>query len=820
MNYSIFEIARIVSGDLIQNGNPIPIHRLSTDSRNNDTQADTLFVAISGKQHNGHDYLPELYQSGIRSFLIEKEQKMPEDCSMILVKNSFEALQLLATHHRQQYQIPVIGVTGSNGKTIIKEWLYQLLREDYFIVRNPKSYNSQLGVPLSVLLMDEQHELGIFEAGISQKEEMEKLENILQPEIGILSNIGAAHSENFSSREEQLREKLKLFSRSKKIIFCADDFQIKSGVEKFLPAVEKLSWSRKKDAYLHVENIIIEQNSTLIHCNFQNQGIAIRIPFVDQASIENSIHCLVLCLSFQIDHGLIKKRFEALTPIEMRLELLNGINDCLLVNDTYNSDFNSLQIALDFLNHHGNNKSKTLILSDILQDKSDHDQLYSNVAELLEQNRIERIIGIGPQLYLHRAKFSGGAQFYESSEQFIQDFKNVDFKNELILLKGARLFHFEKITELLQEKAHETVMEINLNAISSNLAYFRSKLKPGTKIMAMVKAFSYGSGSAEIAKTLAFNRADYLAVAYADEGIELRNAGVNLPILVMNPERKSLMKLLRYHLEPEIYSFKILHEVLKSLEEIHYESQFPIHLKIDTGMHRLGFDPDEIVKLAEQLKSTKKIKVRSVFTHLASSDVPEQDGFTKEQLNKFEKCCNTLEDELEYHFMKHSLNSTGILRFPAAQMEMVRLGLGLYGISEDAEAKKELIPVSTLRTLISQIKIVYKGESVGYSQAGKIERKSVIATLPIGYADGYSRKFGLGNAYVLIHGKKAPTVGQICMDMCMVDITDIPEAQEGDAVLVFGKELPVEILAEKAGTISYEILSAVSGRVKRIYTRE
>ena len=820
MNYSIHEINTAVKGELIQNGCTQPIHRISTDSRNSDAQKDTLFIAISGKQHNGHHYLNELYQEGIRHFLVEEKTKLPDDCSIILVNNSLKALQEFAAYHRKKYTFPIVGITGSNGKTSIKEWLYQLLREDFYIVRNPKSYNSQLGVALSVLLIDQQHELGIFEAGISQVGEMQLLEPILQPETGILTNIGAAHSENFSSRDEQLREKLKLFLNSKKLIYCSDDFQIKKGIEKFLPQIQKLDWSHKEGSFLQVLSITTEKNSTLINTQYKNQALEFRIPFIDQAAVENAIHCLVYCLDLGINPEILVHRFAALTPIAMRLELLNGINDTVLINDTYNSDINSLKIALDFLNHQKSGKNKTIILSDILQDKSDHAQLYEQVAELIHQNNINRIIGIGEKIASHKNNFKIEQKFYSTTEEFLSDFKNLEFKNEMILLKGARLFHFEKITELLQEKAHETVLEINLNALSSNLAYYRSKLKPGTKIMAMVKAFSYGSGSAEIAKTLEFNRADYLAVAYTDEGITLRNAGINLPIMVMNPEKKSLIKMIRYRLEPEIYSFKILNELIFSLKEFQFDKPFGIHLKLDTGMNRLGFEEEELIQLCEIIKSNTVLKVKSVFTHLAGTDENELDSFSNEQLRKFESISIQLEDELGYRFIKHALNSAGISRFTSAQMDMVRLGIGLYGIGVTEEDKRELIPVSTLRTLISQIKTVYGGETVGYGRKGKIEKQTKIATVPVGYADGFVRAFGNGNGYMLIHGKKAKVVGNVCMDMCMLDISEIPEAQEGDEVLIFGRELSVEVLAKLIGTIPYEILSSVSGRVKRIYTRE
>jgi alanine racemase len=798
------------------------IEHLLTDSRKVIHADKSLFFALIGQRHNGHKFIKELYDKGVRNFVLsDKSISIPENCNVLFVENTLNALQELATYHRKQFNLPVIAITGSNGKTVVKEWLYQLLKEDKNIVRSPKSYNSQIGVPLSVWQISNEHELGIFEAGISTPGEMEKLQNIIQPDISIFTNIGEAHAENFTGLEQKISEKIKLFTTSQILIYCKDYSLIHNAVKSSYPNKKTVVWSKKSNADLQIAKIEKRTNGCFIQGIYKNHFTEITIPFSDDASIENAINCWVCLLYLGLSEEIISERMQQLSPIEMRLELKEGINNCSIVNDSYSSDIISLNIALDFICQQKQHEKRTVIFSDILQSGKNEEALYKEVALMLEQRNITRLIGIGEAISRQKNLFKQESWFYKNTEEFIRHFNHTLFQNEVILLKGARTFGFEQIVKHLQQKAHETVMEINLNAIINNYNYFKSKLKPETKLMVMVKAFSYGSGSFEIANILQFHHADYLAVAYADEGIELRKAGITLPIMVMNPELHSYDSMIKYQLEPEIFSFRVLHLFAEALQRNRHiiSSPFPIHIKLDTGMHRLGFVEEDLNELIMRLKNNKQLKIKSVFSHLAGSDESSLDDFTLYQINLFKKMSAEIQAHVNYPIIRHILNSAGISRFPEAQFEMVRLGIGLHGIGANEYEQSFLQHVSKLKTTISQIKHIKQGETVGYGRKGIATKNITIATVPIGYADGYNRKLSNGVGYMLVNGEKAPVIGNVCMDMCMLDVTGI-NCKEGDEVIVFGEELPVTIIAEQLNTIPYEILTSISRRVKRIYFQE
>jgi alanine racemase len=828
LTYTISDISRILGAAQTLISNDGPVRSLLIDSRNLTHTDGVLFFAIKGERHDAHEFLPGIYGKGIRNFVVNElpgnaEIEFP-DANFVVVNNTLEALHRLAAHHRKQFTYPVMAITGSNGKTIVKEWLWQLLRDDYSIVRSPKSYNSQVGVPLSVWQMEPSHQLAIFEAGISRLGEMEKLEAILKPDLAILTNIGTAHDENFSGKDQKIDEKIKLLKNAATIICCKDDALVFSKIAEAATNNKIVSWSRKTKAYLQIARVTKEKNETIIQGIANNHFCSIRIPFTDDASVENAIHCWTVLLHLGISDETIASRMQQLMPVAMRLELKEGVNNCSVINDSYNSDLGSLSVALDFLNQQQQYPKRTLILSDILQSGKNGKELYSEVAQLIKGKGVHRLIGVGEAISGMADVFGEMEKsFYVSTADFLAEYHNGLFHNETILLKGARVFGFEAISKVLQQKAHETVLEIDLNALVHNLNYIKSRLNPGTKLMAMVKAFSYGSGSFEIANVLQFHRVDYLAVAYADEGIELRKAGITIPIMVMNPEEQSYDAMIRYNLEPEVFSFRILQlfdEAAKRYRMRHPDqAPVAVHVKFDTGMRRLGFDENELNELIVRLQNSRDLVIRSVFSHLAASDEPEHDEFTRKQVKLFIAMSDELRKHFTYPIYRHILNSAGILRFPDAQLEMVRLGIGLYGIAATPEEQKNLKNVSTLKTTISQLKNIPKGETIGYSRKGIAKENMRIATVPIGYADGLSRKLSNGLGKMFLNGKAVPIVGNVCMDMCMLDVSGV-NCAEGDEVIVFGTDQPITDLANDMGTIAYEVLTNVSRRVKRIYFQE
>ncbi len=827
--YNIINIVKKLSYTFLnQKTFDYKIEQLLFDSRQLLSPSMTLFFALKTSKNDGHKFITDLYQKGVKNFVISTPIDLEpyQGANFILVENVVEALQKIVQFHRNQFKLPVIGITGSNGKTIVKEWLFQLLEKDYKIVRSPKSYNSQIGVPMSVWQLRKEHQLGIFEAGISTSGEMEYIAPIINCSLGIFTNIGTAHDEGFKDRKSKIREKAILFKNAKTILYNQDNEEIREILTVFYPKKEHLTWSFKdKKADLYIKSVSSrekKQYGSLIKAIFYKKKIEIEIPFTDTASIENVLHCWLYLLYLGYDNTLLSRRMQLLQNVAMRLEMKKGINNCLLVNDSYNSDLTSLSVAINFLTQNSHQQNKTVILSDILQSGMDENKLYHAIAGILQKNKVDQLIGIGEKITRLESILPAfmSSFFYKSTTKFLQNIDKHYFNNEAILIKGARTFGFEKIANRLEEKIHKTILEINLSAFIHNLNVYKTFIKKETQIMVMVKAAAYGSGSVEIAKLLETQQVDYLAVAYIDEGIELRQAGIKLPIMVLNSDENSFETLLRYDLEPEIYSLRMLGSLIMFLKTIPHKT-IKIHLKIDTGMKRLGFEQAEVVPLVSiLLKNTQQIKVESIFSHLAGSEEVQHDAFTRNQIDLFKKIYKSISNALSYFPTSHILNSSGIIRFPNAQMDMVRLGIGLYGYDSTTLIQKKLLSISTLKATISQIKTLEKGQTIGYSRRGKANTKTIIATLSIGYADGLNRACGNGRFSVLLHHKKAKTIGNICMDMCMIDITNIPEAQEGDSVLIFGKSQGIEILAECMDTIPYEVLTSIPPRVKRVYFLE
>ncbi len=833
MGFLVEQLAEAMLGDLVCNNHPQgEISSLLIDSRKLTHPQSSIFFALVTHRNDGHLFIRQLFAKGLRNFVVSKpivDNEILAKSNIIQVPDTLVALQNLGAWHRAKFTYPVIGITGSNGKTIVKEWLRQLIGQTKTVVASPRSFNSQIGVPLSVWQMGDEHSLGIFEAGISLPHEMRKLEAILKPDIGIFTNIGQAHAENFKDQNHKIADKLQLFEHCKFLIYCSDQVEVDTAITKTtqLADVAKIKWGLGLNNSLNISNIKTDTTGTTITAIAKpplNQAgstsKSIFIPFTDKASIENAIHCWAYMLFDGYGDDYIVQAFQKLHPVEMRMELKQGINHCSLINDSYSSDLNSLSIALDFLAQQLQYPRKTVILSDIQQSGLNDDLLYKEVAFLLASKSIDRIIGIGKAISAHRSNFPSGSLFFPSTAAFIEDFHFSAFHNETILLKGARDFEFEQIGRLLQQKLHETVLEINLNALVYNLNYYRSTLPKGTKTMAMVKAFSYGSGGFEIANALQYNQVDYLAVAYIDEGVELRKAGITLPIMVMNAENDSLDALFKWELEPEVYSFKLLNQLLAAFKSNFYGVKtLNIHLKFDTGMHRLGFTEDQLPQLIQVLESHPEVNIVSVFSHLAGSDDPTLDDFTRQQIACFERIAGQLDRALGYKPLRHLLNSSGIVRFPEASFDMVRLGIGLYGIANEPETLDKLQNVSVLKTVISQIKTIAAGETIGYSRKWFVAEPTTIAIIPVGYADGLDRRLSNGKGYVKVNGHRVPIIGNISMDMCSIDITNV-QAKEGDAVIVFDSPEDIKIFADSLETIPYEVITGISQRVKRVYLIE
>ncbi|PGH38106.1 MAG: bifunctional UDP-N-acetylmuramoyl-tripeptide:D-alanyl-D-alanine ligase/alanine racemase [Candidatus Nephrothrix sp. EaCA] len=803
-------LASIAGGKIIQQHGDEEIQHLVADSRKAIALKGALFIAIRGLAHNGHKYIGTLYEKGFRLFMTEEKidaASFPE-ASFVRVENAIRAAQQIAKYHRRQFHYPVVGITGSNGKTVIKEWLYQLLSPDWRVVKNPGSYNSQLGVPLSVWQMQDVHQLAIFEAGISQPGEMENLAQVIAPTIGILTNLGTAHAEGFQNEKEKLNEKLKLFSGAEALIYCRDQELIQQEVsEKKIPS---FSWG-----FFGKPDVLFVREENKITGRYNNERIEL-FPVRDQAFVENLCHCVALMLYLKIPSAQIHERIQQLKAVPMRLELKDGINHSQLIDDTYNNDLGGLKISLDFLARQ-QRKHKAIILSDILQTGLKDEELSERLTDLLKPLHVEQFVGIGSFFMANQKAFEkicDALACFPTTDDFLENLESDSFREKLILVKGARAFQFEKIIHRLQQSAHRTVMEVDLHKLTVNLNLFRSRLRENVKLMVMVKALAYGSGTEEVAALLQYNKVDYLGVAYTDEGVELRKQMIRMPIMIMNTTPGSFELLFTHQLEPGIFSLRMLQQLIDYAKG----REVNAHVELETGMLRLGFPSEDLDELILLLKNNPNIKVVSVFTHLAGADESIHDEFSKRQAEIFLTGYKKISEALSITPMRHVLNSAGIIRMPKYQFDMVRLGIGFYGVNP-TKVNLPLEPANTLKTVISQIKKVKKGESIGYGRHGQVNRDSAIATIAIGYADGFSRAFGRGRGCVLINGKRAPVAGNVCMDMTMVDVTDIACA-EGDEVIIFGKELPIQEVAAMINTIPYEMLTNTSARVKRVFYTE
>ncbi len=818
-SFTIYEIAEICRADIdiSADGEMSSIERFVVDSRFRGLNRNTCFVALKTDNNDGHKYIADAYDKDVRTFLVNSDANLPflQDAIFLKVDDSLNSLQDLAAFRRNEIHYPVLAITGSNGKTIVKEWLYQILSKERIVYRSPKSYNSQIGVALSLLMLPDNADIAIIEAGISQRGEMDRLKQMIQPDCGIFTNIHSAHLENFNGQDELIDEKLKLFSSCKQLIYSSDYANITSGIDRgtFDEGLTILDWSADQTASINVnvESIELGKKISIEH---NGQELQSDLPFDDKASVENYIHCAIACLHMNMNHDTIFSAASMLSPVAMRLQLLRGLNNSILINDSYNSDLTSLELALNFLNMHKEYESNTLIISDLLQSGIDEKELYERVNKLCTENNIEHLYGIGDKISAMESIFSIDVKLYKTTDDFLDDLPNLHLGEQNILIKGARKFGFERISNYLENVKHETHLDVNLSAAIDNLNYFKTQLKKDVKVMAMVKAFSYGTGSDEIGHVLVHHGIDYLTVAYIEEGKELRKKGIKVPIMVMNPAIGELREMAEYDLEAEVFSIPNLLLIDEFVKES--GKSIKVHLKVESGMHRLGFEEGDIEKLISILKDNPKIALTTVFTHLVASDNGDHDDFTHNQIKDFEAFCTSL-DKNGFKYLKHVLNSDGIHRFPQYQYDMVRLGIGLYGLTSIEEKKDKLRSVVSLKSRISQIKNISPGESVGYSRAFIADKKMKIATIPIGYADGLVRSLGNANWYFRIGNQIAPIVGNVCMDMTMIDVSEIENVRERDEVFIFSGNADIYKMAEKRGTIPYEILTSMSERIKRVY---
>lgn len=823
MEYTIEKITTLIGARRLGTAEAT-ICWLLTDSRSLCFPESTLFFALRSERNDGHKYIPELYNRGVRNFVVSSTPQNAADyadANFLKVTDVLSALQRLAERHRDEFDIPVVGITGSNGKTMVKEWLYQLLSPSMTVTRSPRSYNSQIGVPLSVWLLNERTQVALLEAGISEVGEMDALQDIIQPTIGVLTSLGAPHQENFRSLEEKCMEKLMLFKNASFIAYNTDDAVVSRCVRRSSFKASKIGWSRENPSEaLYIKNVSSGTDATIILYVYKGKEASYRLPFIDEASVECSFACAAIALHLGITAEQLDERMATLDPVAMRLEVKEGIHGCTLINDTYNSDINSLDIALDFMNRRPdqNGQRRTLILSDIYQSGETQQRLYEKVSELALNRGVQKFIGIGSVLKANASAIHvPECHFFEDVQSFVDSDVFRSLHDELILVKGSRAFGFDYIAELLEQKVHETILEVNLNALVDNFNYYRSLMKPETKLVCMVKADAYGAGAVEVSKTLQDHRVDYLAVAVADEGVMLRKNGITCNIIIMNPEMTAFKTMFDYDLEPEVYSFRLMDALIRAAEKEGI-TNYPVHIKLDTGMHRLGFDPDkDMDEVIGRLKHQNAIIPRSVFSHFVGSDSDELDDFSASQFEKFQRAADKLQAAFGHKILRHIANSAGIEHFPERQLDMCRLGIGLYGVNP--RNNNMINNVSTLKTTILQMRTVPADETVGYSRKGKLSQDSVIAAIPIGYADGLDRHLGNGRGYCMVNGCKAPYVGNICMDVAMIDVTGI-NCKEGDMVEIFGNNLPVTVLSDALDTIPYEVLTSVSNRVKRIYLME
>lgn len=838
MNRNISELASLFGSKSILPFPAASVSELLTDSRSltlNPSSA--LFFALSTKTNDGHRFLEHLLREGVRNFVVthlpfpdpENVPAQWSECNFLIVSDVLEALQKLGGDVRRSSEATVVAITGSRGKTTLKEYLFQALEPMQRVTRSPRSFNSQIGVPLSLARIEADTQTAVIEAGISSYGEMERLSEIIRPDIAVLTNIGAEHDEGFRTRDDKAREKALLARGAKAFVYNSDDPHSRYAaklLEQTSPDTELVSISRlESEAAIRVLSTEPCRIGTRIFYSVEGRPReSADLPFpASSCEIDNCICAIAVMLLLGYEPGVIAWRLKDLRPVSTRLDVSEGVNGCQLIYDSFTSDLASLRSALDFMKRRPIYESmgRTLVLSDLHHESHSGgpEAIYPEIASLARAAGISRFIGVGPSLAAHEADFPEGSKFFPSVESLMEALSTSDFSRELILLKGSPEAGFEALREKLEVRTHETVLEVNLDAIVQNFNYFRSQLPASCGLVAMVKASGYGAGSYEIAKTLQDHGAAYLAVAVLDEGIDLRRAGISMPIMVMNPKVVNYKAMFSFRLEPEIYCFDMLADVIREARKnsLHH---YPVHIKLDTGMHRMGFEEHELPELIERLCSTDAIRPATMFSHLATADCPDMNDYTLLQLERFERFTRYIQERYPLPIKRHVLNSAGILRFPDHHYDFARLGIGLYGVNTlPAQMEKPLATVSTLRTVVIAVKELSEGETVGYARRGKVSRPSRIATIPIGYADGMNRHFGNGRSRVYINGHEAPTIGNICMDACMIDVTGIPCAP-GDSVEIFGPHIPVQRLADILDTIPYEILTSVSPRVKRIYYRE
>ncbi len=815
MNYTVHQIAEITNAQVIGEGKLL-IKNIAFDSRIIYSTKNTAFIAINTHKNSGEKFIEAAIDRGIQVIISEHHYPHYENITWIIVENAVVFLQKLAKYHFENAHIKSVGITGSNGKTILKEWLYQCLWNEFTTVKSPKSFNSQIGLPLSLLQINDSHELGIFEVGISKPDEMEKLENLFHPQIGLLTHIGTAHLANFTSEEQLVDEKIKLFKKSEIIIYNGDNLLVDRKIKELYSTKKLITYGFKENNDVHFKNNLSREEDVVVQ--YFNEQISFPVNQRDEATLTNALALLTVLKELGIGNDKIIEKINALKAVEMRLEAIEGIKDNIVINDSFNLDLDSLKTALQFLNEY-NKPKKSLVLTDIVGVNANSQELYEEVSELVNEQKFDSVFLIGREISNYSELFKSKTSTYSNTRELIDSKHLTEIENQIILLKGARKFEIEKLKDILELRKHDTVLEINLNAILHNINYHKSLLKPDTKMMAMVKANAYGLGSYEISEFLQHHHIDYLGVAFVDEGVELRKKGITVPIVVMNPEQHSYETVIAYNLEPEIYSFRVLEQFYEAVQKSGYDKKYPIHIKLETGMHRLGFKDSELDELSSTL-AQKNLKVQSIFSHLSSSDLPSEKEFTLHQLEIFERNSSLLIKKLGYTPIRHILNSSGITNYTDHQYDMVRIGIGMLGESQNSEINKQLRSVVSFKTVISQISIVVDGESVGYSRKFKTDHPTRIATIPVGYADGIPRLIGNQIGNVGIHKTLAPIVGNICMDMMMINVDHIPDVKEGDTVTVFNAKPTLKEFAEYCKTITYEVLTSISPRVKRIYVKD
>lgn len=812
--YTLAAISEGISCQLVGSGSAVVDH-LAIDSRQLHPHDSTLFVAIKGSHHDGHAHVQEMYDAGTRCFVVERPDGLPQDANYLVVDDSLRALQMLAIWHRSSSQITSVGITGSNGKTIVKEWLNELIGDSKSVIRSPGSWNSQIGVALSIWRIEERHTIGLFEAGISRPNEMDRLKEMIAPQMGIFTNLGPAHSEGFESDKHKAAEKAQLFSECESVVCCRDhqvvvDALLNAG----LGEERLLTWSRQGKAPMQI--LSEEETAYGKKCIVRYEGKAheLDIPFSDDASAENIFHAVLAGLALGVTFRVLKERVRELQPLDMRLQLIEGKGGSTILNDAYSNDPISLNIALDRLRAIASSRSKVAILSTMEDVRKNDLGANSALAEMLRRAELEKVYVIGPNPDSYKG--AGITLHYPDTEALLRSIKEEEFVGKAILIKGSRKYQLERIVERLRAKSHGAVLEVNLSAIKHNLDTYRDLLDERTSVMVMLKAFGYGGGATEIARLLEYEKIDGIGVAYATEGVQLRQDGITTPILVMNTADTGWDVFNRFELQPTVHSIPQLSSLIAYMDA--GGGVIDIHLELDSGMNRLGIKKSELDGLLDLIRVKSKVYISSVFSHLAASDSEIHDDFTNEQIDTFNNMFEHISKVLGYAPKRHILNSSGISRHSDHQMDMVRLGIGLYGYDGTLE-RNTLRPALSLSAAISQIKHVREGESVGYGRSYIADRDTRIAVLPIGYADGLRRTLSNGVGNFWIGNKAVPIVGKVCMDMTMIDVTNVT-CEVGTQAWLFDERRGMDDLCAALETIPYEVLCSLSTRIERRYVRD